>query len=191
LLSAGGRPCGWPAAADLNITTQCQKLRLERAAQSPSLPRGSERFIPFCRPGPRPGCVSSHSRGHSLQRRRDVNRDHPPSTARTAFGVASDPSLPSPASGKGGGRLPNALTFQRLPPLKQSQPKRPVFGIARSSRKASAFVGAPPELVVRAGPNDHEGEGLIEHRRGLLFGAFRTKREQKSMGRLADRECSS
>jgi len=56
------------------------------------------------------------------------------------------------------------LTFQRLPPRNQSQPKRPVLGIARKSGKAATFVGAPPEFVVRAGPNDLEGEGLVEHR---------------------------
>jgi len=27
----------------------------------------------------------------------------------------------------------------------------------------AAFIGAPPELVVRPGPNDSEGKGFVEH----------------------------
>jgi len=60
------------------------------------------------------------------------------------------------------------LTFKRLPPLKQSQPKCPVPGITRGSGKAAAFIGAPPELIVRLGPNDFDGEGFVEHGRLLL-----------------------
>jgi hypothetical protein len=44
----------WLVFIDLKIATLCQKLRLERAPQSPSLPGGSERLPPFCRPGPWP-----------------------------------------------------------------------------------------------------------------------------------------
>jgi len=48
----------WLVFIDLKIATLCQKLRLESALQSPSLPGGSERLPlscgPFCRPGPRP-----------------------------------------------------------------------------------------------------------------------------------------
>src|SRR5467141_197382 len=40
----------WMVFIDLKIATLCQKLRLERAPQSPSLPGGSERLPPFCRP---------------------------------------------------------------------------------------------------------------------------------------------
>src|SRR5260370_10383190 len=53
---------------DLKIATLCQKLRLERAPQSPSLPGGSERLPPFCRPGPCPGCRSSRGRCHCFAR---------------------------------------------------------------------------------------------------------------------------
>ena len=48
----------WLVFIDLKIATLCQKLRLESALQSPSLPGGSERLPlscrPFCRPGPLP-----------------------------------------------------------------------------------------------------------------------------------------
>jgi hypothetical protein len=53
--------------------------------------------------------------------------------------------------------------LQRLPPLNQSQPKRPVAGIARRSGETAAFIGAPPELVVRPSPNDSEGKRFVEH----------------------------
>jgi hypothetical protein len=56
------------AAIDLKIAKLCQKLRLERALRLPSLTEGSERFPPFCRPGPGPGCLSSRSRGCVLAR---------------------------------------------------------------------------------------------------------------------------
>jgi hypothetical protein len=38
------------------------------------------------------------------------------------------------------------LSLKRLPTLHESQPKCPIAGIARSSGKAAAFIGAPPKL---------------------------------------------
>ena len=94
----------WLVFIDLKIATLCQKLRLERAPQSPSLPGGSERLPPFCRPGPCPGCHSSRSRGYCLARSvvaRASNRNHLPWTVRAAFAVRVAPTLPSLASGEG------------------------------------------------------------------------------------------
>jgi hypothetical protein len=97
----------WLVFIDLKIATLCQKLRLERGPQSPSLPGGSERLPPpFCRPGPCPGCRSSRSRGYCLARSvvaRASNRNHLPWTVRAAFAVRAAPARPSLASG--GGRV--------------------------------------------------------------------------------------
>src|SRR5262245_18301461 len=88
------------------------------------------------------------------------------------------PTLPWRASGRGKSGQHGALTFERMPPLNQSQPKSPVSGITRRSSKATAFIGAPPELIVSAGPNDFEGEAFVEHGQGLLSEHLEQKRNK-------------
>jgi hypothetical protein len=65
------------------------------------------------------------------------------------------------------------LAFQRLPSLHQSQPERPVFGIARCASKAAAFGGATLEFIVATGSDNSErkvfGSGLlVEHGAGSV-----------------------
>jgi predicted Holliday junction resolvase-like endonuclease len=63
--------------------------------------------------------------------------------------------------------LPEALTFQGLPPFNQSQPKGPVFGVAGRSGKAAAFIGTSSEFVVRNGLSSFHDKVFVV--RGALF----------------------
>jgi hypothetical protein len=51
-----------------------------------------------------------------------------------------------------------ASTLHRLPSRRQIEPEGPVAVVPRCRGKAAAFVDAPLEFVVGAGPNDLEGE---------------------------------
>jgi len=59
---------------------------------------------------------------------------------RGQFGLPSGPGPIRP-------RPRGVLALQRLPSLNQSQPECPVTRAARSSGKATAFIGAPPKLL--------------------------------------------
>jgi len=48
--------------------------------------------------------------------------------------------------------LPDALIFQRLPALNQSQPKLLVVGVAGSRGKLAAFIGPSPEFFCHVPP---------------------------------------
>jgi hypothetical protein len=77
--------------------------------------------------------------------------------------------------------LPNDLTLQGLPPLNQPQPEGPVLGITSRSGKAAAFIGTPPEFVVRSGAKDFHREAL----RQAWHSNVRTKEEHNQGRTLA------